>query len=98
MLLYELSSKTMEPAFLQTKTIIQKGHEDCKPMNAWNEKSQKFARCTEQLIASISWLRESYEDIENFVAGNMILNTPIGAGVFRFVQKLAANSTTTNKL
>ena len=67
-------------------------------MNAWNEKSQKFARCTEQLIASISWLRESYEDIENFVAGNMILNTPIGAGVFRFVQKLAANSTTTNKL
>ena len=83
MLLYELSSKTMEPAFLQTKKIIQKGHEDCRPMNAWNEKSQRFARCTEQLIASISWLGESYEDIESFVAGNMILT--IGAGVFRLV-------------
>ena len=88
----------MEPAFLQAKKIIQEAQENCRPMSAWNEKSQKFARCTEQLIASISWLRESYEDIENFVAGNMILNTPIGAGVFRFVQKLAENSTTTNKL
>ena len=88
----------MEPAFLQAKKIIQKTHGNCRPMIAWNEKNQKFARCTEQLIASISWLRESYEDIENFVAGNMILNTPIGAGVFRFVQKLAENSTTTNKL
>ena len=88
----------MAPAFLQAEKIIQKAHEICRPMSAWNEKSQKFARCTEQLIASISWLRESYEDIENFVAGNMILNTPIGAGVFRFVQKLAENSTTTNKL
>ena len=54
-------------------------------MNAWNEKSQNFATCTEQLIASISWLGESYEDIENFVAGNMILTMQIGAGVFRFV-------------
>ena len=85
MLFYELSSKTMEPAFLQAKKIIQKDHEDCRSMNAWNEKSLNFARCTEQLIASISWLGESYEDIENFVAGNMILNMPIGAGVFRFV-------------
>ena len=85
MLFYELSSKTMEPAFLQAKKIIQKGHEDCRKTNAWNEKSQRFARCTEQLIASISWLGESYEDIENFVAGNMILTMPIGAGVFRFV-------------
>ena len=75
----------MEPAFLQAKKIIQQAQENCRPMNAWNEKSQKFARCTEQLIASISWLRESYEDIENFVAGNMILTTPIGAGVFIFV-------------
>ena len=75
----------MEPAFLQAKKIIQQAQENCRPMNAWNEKSQNFARCTEQLIASISWLGESYEDIENFVAGNMILNMPIGAGVFRFV-------------
>ena len=75
----------MEPAFLQAKKIIQKGHEDCRPMNAWNEKSQNFAKCTEQLIASISWLGESYEDIEKFVAGNMILTMPIEAGVFRFV-------------
>ena len=80
MLLYELSIKTMEPAFLQSKKIIQKAHENCRPNSAWNEKSQKFARCTEQLNASISWLGEAFDDIENFVAGHMILT-----GVFRFV-------------
>ena len=61
----------MEPAFLQTKKIVQKAHGNCRSMNAWNEKSQKFVRCNEQLIASISWLGEALEDIENFVAGNM---------------------------
>ena len=81
MWLYELSIKTMEPAFLQAKKIIQKAHTNCRAMNAWNEKSQsKFARCTEQLIASISWLGGAFDDIENFVAGHMILT-----GVFRFV-------------
>ena len=73
----------MEPAFLQTKKIIQKAHESCRQMSAWNEKSQKFARCTEQLKASISWLGEAFEDIENFVAGHMISTMPIGAGAFR---------------
>ena len=70
----------MEPAFLQAKKIIQKAHQDCRPMSAWNEKSQKFAKCTEQLKVSISWLGEAFDDIENFVAGHMILT-----GVFRFV-------------
>ena len=73
----------MEPAFLQAKKIIQKAHENCRPMSAWNEKSQKFARCTEQLKVSISWLGGAFEDIENFVAGHMISTMPIGAGVFR---------------
>ena len=85
MFFFELSSKIMEPAFLQAKKIIQKAHEICRPMSAWNEKSQKFARCTEELNESISWLGEAFEDIENFVAGHMILTMPIGAGVFRFV-------------
>ena len=70
----------MEPAFVQAKKIVQKAHENCKPMSAWNENSQNFARCTEQLNASISWLGEAFDDIENFVAGHMILT-----GVFRFV-------------
>ena len=70
----------MEPAFLQAKKIIQKAHENCRPMSAWNEMSQEFARCTEQLNASISWLEEAFDDIENFVEGHMILT-----GVFRFV-------------
>ena len=80
MFFYELSSKIMAPAFLQAKRIIQTDQENCRPMSAWNEKSQKFARCTEQLIASISWLGEAFDDIENFVAGHMILT-----GVLRFV-------------
>ena len=70
----------MEPAFLQAKKIIQRAHDNCRPKSAWNEESQKFARCTEQLNASISWLGEAFDDIENFVAGHMILT-----GVFRFV-------------
>ena len=69
----------MEPAFVQAKKIVQKGHENCKPMSAWNENSQNFARCTEQLNASILWLGEAFGDIENFVAGNMILT-----GALRF--------------
>jgi len=77
---YELSSKTMEPAFLQTKKIIQKAHENCRPMSAWNENSQKFARCTEQL-KSISWLGPAFEDIENFAAGNMNSSMPIEAQI-----------------
>ena len=48
-------------------------------MKAWYEKSQSnFAKCTKELNASISWLGEAFEDIENFVAGHMILT----AGVF----------------
>ena len=71
----------MEPAFLQTKKIIQKAHENCRPMSAWNEKSQKFVRCNEQLIASISWLGGALEDIENFAAGNMNSSMPIEAQI-----------------
>ena len=71
----------MEPAFLQAKKIIQKAHENCRPMSAWNEKSQKFARCTEQLKVSISWLGEAFEDIENFAAGNMNSAMPIEAQI-----------------
>ena len=49
-------------------------------MKAWYEKSQsKFAKCTEELNASIPWLGEAFEDIENFVAGHMILTA---GGVF----------------
>ena len=70
----------MEPAFLQAKKIIQKAHENCRPMSAWNEKSQKFARCTEQL-KSISWLGAAFEDIENFAAGNMNSSMPIEAQI-----------------
>ena len=70
----------MEPAFLQAKNITQETHGNCRSMNAWNENSQKFAKCTDQLIANISWLGEAFDDIENFVAGHMILT-----GVFRFV-------------
>jgi hypothetical protein len=81
MFFYELSSKTMEPAFLQAKTIIQKAHENCRSMSAWNEKSQRFARCTEQLNTSISWLGEAFEDIQNFVAGNMNSAMPIEAQI-----------------
>ena len=77
----------MEPAFLQTKKIIQKAHENCRPMSAWNEKSQKFVRCTEQLNASISWLGEAFGDIENFVAGHMILT-----GVLRFFRNWSCSS------
>ena len=71
----------MEPAFLQAKKIVQEDHGNCRSMNAWNEKSQKFARCTEQLKASISWLGEAFEDIENFVAGNINSTMPIEAQV-----------------
>ena len=71
----------MEPAFLQTKKIIQKAHENCRPISAWNEKSQKFARCTEQLKVSVSWLGEAFEDIENFAAGNMNSTMPIEAQI-----------------
>ena len=71
----------MEPAFLQAKKIIQQAQENCRPMNAWNEKSQKFARCTEQLIASISWLGEAFEDIEKFAAGNINSTMPIEAQI-----------------
>ena len=71
----------MEPAFLQAKKIVQKAHENCRPLSAWNEKSQKFARCTEQLKASISWLGEAFEDIEKFVAGNMNSKMPIEAQI-----------------
>ena len=71
----------MEPAFLQAKKIVQKAHGNCRSMNAWNEKSQKFARCTEQLIASIPWLGEAFEDIENFAAGNMNSTMPIEAKI-----------------
>ena len=79
----------MEPAFLQAKKIIQKAHENCRPMSAWNEKSQKFVRCTEQLKASISWLGEAFEDVENFVAGHMIFT----AGVFICIKiEFVANS------
>jgi hypothetical protein len=82
MLFHELSIKTMDPAFLQAKKIIQKAHKNCRPMNAWNEKSQsKFARCTEQLITSISWLGEAFEYIENFAAGNMNSPMPIEAQI-----------------
>ena len=81
MFLYELSIKTMEPAFLQAKKIIQQAHENCRSMNAWNEKSQMFARCTKQLIASISWLGEAFEDIEKFVAGNLNSTMPIEAQI-----------------
>ena len=70
----------MEPAFLQAKKIIQKAHENCRPMSAWNEKSQKFARCTEQL-KSISWLGEAFEDIEKFAADNMNSEMPIEAQI-----------------
>jgi hypothetical protein len=70
----------MEPAFLQAKKIIQKAHENCRPMSAWNENSQKFARCTEQL-KSTSWLGAAFEDIENFVAGNMNSSMPIEAQI-----------------
>jgi hypothetical protein len=71
----------MEPAFLQTKKIIQKAHENCRPMSAWNEKSQQFAKCTEQLKVSILWLGEAFEDIENAVAGNMNSAMPIEAQI-----------------
>ena len=71
----------MEPAFLQTKKIVQKAHGNCRSMNAWNEKSQQFARCTEQLHASISWLGEAFDDIENFAAGNMNSTMPIEAQI-----------------
>ena len=71
----------MEPAFLQAKKIIQQAQENCRPMNAWNEKSQNFARCTEQLIESISWLGEAFEDIERFAAGNMNSTMPIEAQI-----------------
>ena len=81
MLFYELSIKTMEPAFLQAKKIIKKALESCRPMNAWNEKSLQFARCTEQLNASISWLGEAFEDIENLVAGNINSTMPIEAKI-----------------
>ena len=81
MFFYELSSKTMEPAFLQAKKIIQTAHENCRPMGAWNEKSQKFARCTEQLISSISWLGETFEDIENFAVGNLNSSMSIQAQI-----------------
>ena len=74
----------MEPAFLQAKKIIQEAHENCRPMSAWNENSQRFARCTEEL-KSISWLGPAFEVIENFVADHMILTMPNEAGVFRFV-------------
>ena len=70
----------MEPAFLQAKKIIQEAHENCRPMSAWNENSQKFARCTEQL-KSISWLGPAFEDIENFAAGNMNSTMPIEAKI-----------------
>ena len=70
----------MEPAFLQARKIIQESHENCRPTSAWNEKSQKFARCTEQL-KSISWLGEAFEDIENFAAGNMNSTMPIEAQI-----------------
>ena len=64
MFFYELSIKAMEPAFLQAKKIVQKAHNSCGPMNAWNEKSQtKFARCTEELTESIPWLGEAFKDI-----------------------------------
>ena len=70
----------MEPAFLQTKKIIQKAHENCRPMSAWNENSQRFARCTEQL-KSISWLGAALKNIENFAAGNMNSSMPIEAQI-----------------
>ena len=71
----------MEPAFHQAKKIIQNAHWNCRPMNAWKEKTQKFTRCTEQLIESISWLGEGFEDIERFVAGNMNSSMPIEAQI-----------------
>ena len=80
MFFFELSRKAMEPAFLQVKKIIQEAQENCRPMSAWNEKSQKFARCTEQL-KSISWLGAAFEDIENFAAGNMNSSMPIEAQI-----------------
>ena len=71
----------MEPAFLQAKKIVQNTHGNCKPMSAWNENSQKFARCTEQLKASILWLGEAFEDIENLAAGSMNSAMPIEAKI-----------------
>ena len=50
-------------------------------MSAWNEKSQKFARCTEQLKVSNSWIGEVFEDIENFAAVNMNSTMPIEAQI-----------------
>ena len=73
--------KAMEPAFLQAKKIIQKTHSNCRPIAAWNEKSPKFDRCTDQLIASILWLGEALEDIGKFVAGNMNSAMPIEAQI-----------------
>ena len=82
MFFYELSIKTMEPAFLQAKKIVQEAHNNCGPKNAWNEKSQtKFARCTEELTESIPWLGEAFKDIENFAAGNMNSTMPIEAKI-----------------
>ena len=71
----------MEPAFLQAKKIIQKTNSNCRPIGAWNEKSLKFDRCTDQLIASILWLGASLEDIRKFVAGNMNSEMPIEAQI-----------------
>ena len=51
-------------------------------MKAWYEKSQfTFAKCTEELKASISWLYEAFEDIENFAAHNMNSAMPIEAQI-----------------
>ena len=73
--------QAMEPAFLQAKKIIQRTHSNCRPIGAWNEKSAKFNRCTDQLIASILWLGEALEDIGKFVAGNMNSAMPIEAQI-----------------
>jgi hypothetical protein len=80
MFFYELSRNTMDPAFLQAKKIVQQTYGNCRPMNAWNEKSQNFARCTEQL-KSISRLGDTFEDIEKFAAGNMNSAMPIEAQI-----------------
>ena len=69
-------------------------------MNAWNEKSQnKFARCTDQLIASIPWLGEVFDDIENFAAGNMNSTMPLEAQIGQLGKmtiSIGMKQTTTN--